>query len=224
MTQQTGKPVRAQNDNIDVLAAVLEPLLGGIWLATDLRTLVHWTIPAKHVIPVIESPEDRVCRAFGVLTVCAPDDSPVFLINERDELEWIEAEQILAVRELGDRACEIRLERLDDLDVRLIDAFNLYQISSDGLRTISTGNARYVQIYDDQIPTGCPDADANLRLIEATIDARQRLIGPTAGTMDVLGQMATDLYQTLRTCPVRSYIWAAVLQERIASARAGMAA
>jgi hypothetical protein len=224
MTQQTARPVRAQHDNIDDLVTFLEPLLGGIWLATDLRTLVHWTIAADQVIPVIESPEDRVCRAFGVVTVCAPDAVPVFLINERDELEWIEAEQILAVRELGEMSCEIRLERLDDLDARQIDAFNLSQSSNDGLRTIATGNARYLQVYDDQLPTGCPDADANLRMIEATIEARQRLIGPTAGTLDVLRQMAADLYQTMRTCPIRSYIWAAVLQERIAAARARLAA
>lgn len=224
MTQQTGKPFRAQYDNIDELIAVLEPLLGGIWLATDVRTLVHWTVMADQVTPVNESPDDVVCRAFGVVTVCAPDGVPVFLINERDTLQWIEADQILAVRELGDVTCEIRLERLDDLDVQLVDAFNLPMNGADTLRTISAGNARHLQIYDGQLPTGCPDADSNLRMIEATIDARQRLVGPPAGTLDVLEQMAVDLDHTLRSCRIRSYIWAAVLFERIASARARLAA
>jgi hypothetical protein len=215
---------RAQHDNIDELIAALDPLLGGIWLATDLRTLFHWTITAAQIMPVLEFPEDRVCRAFGIVTISAPDGQPVFLINERDTIEWIEAGQMLAVQELGEASCEIRLERLDDDDARLIDAFNLGNTGSDSLRTIAVGNARYLQIYDDQLPTGCPNADANLRMIEATIDARQRLIGPTAGTREVIEQMAVDLDQTMRSCPVQSYIWAAVLQERIAGIRARMAA
>jgi len=225
LTTPDAQPVRAEPDNIDVLIASLQPLTGGFWLATDVKTLVHWTIRAARIRSVISSPEDRICRAFGLVTVCAPDGEPVFLINERDTLQWLEPERIIAVRELGDESCEIRLERLDDLDVRLIDTFNLHTGCDNATRrTIAVGQSRYLQIYDDQLPTSNPDADAALQMIEKTIDARRRLIGPTAGTLDVLDQMAADLDQTLRTCTVCSYIWAAVLQEQIASMRELLAA
>ena len=225
MTTPTLHPIRAEQDDINGLIASLQPLTGGFWLATDLKTHVHWTIVADHLRPVVESPEDRICRAFGLVTVCAPDGEPVFLINERDTLDWLEPERILAVRELGDESCEIRLERLDDLDVRLIDAFNLQNVCDNTtLRTIAVGQSRYIQVYDDQLPTGSAEVDAALQMIEMTIDARRRLIGPTSGTLDVLEQMARDLDQTLRAYPIRAYIWAAVLQEQIATMRELLAA
>ena len=225
MTTGLPRPVCAEQDDIQHLIASLQPLTGGFWLATDLKTHVHWTIMADHVRPVIESPEDRICRAFGLVTVCAPDGEPVFLIHERDTLDWLEPERILAVRELGDESCEIRLERLDDLDVRLIDAFNLQNgIANSTPRTIAVRQSRYLQVYDDQLPTGNPEADAALQMIEMTIDARRRLIGPSSGTLDVLEQMANDLDQTLRAYPIRSFIWAAVLREQIASMRELLAA
>jgi hypothetical protein len=225
MTTPTASHVRAELDDIERLVATLEPLTGGVWLATDLRTHVHWTLMADRLCPVIESPESRICRANGLVTVCSPASEPVFLIHERDTLDWLEPDRILAVRELGDEACEIRLERLDDLDARLIDAFNICT-QSDGPtpRMIGVGQSRFVQVYDDQLPTGDPDADAAFRTIESTIDARRRLVGPNAGTREVLKQMACDLEQVLRNGKIRSYIWAAVLHEQIAGMRQQLAA
>ncbi len=225
MTTQTAPPVRAERDDIQCLIATLEPLIGGIWLATDLRTHVHWTIMADRRCPVVASPEERVCRANGLVTICSPASEPVFLIHERDTLDWLEPDRVLAVRELGDESCEIRLERLDDLDARLIDAFNL-NAQPDGSmpRMMGVGRSRYIQVYDDQLPTGDPDTDAAFRMIESTIDARRRLIGPNAGTREVLKQMACDLEQILRTGKVRSYIWAAVLHEQIMVMRQQLAA
>jgi hypothetical protein len=225
MTTPTASHVRAERDDIECLIATLEPLTGGIWLATDLRTHVHWTIMAAHLCPVNESPENRICRANGLVTVCSPASEPVFLIHERDTLEWLEPERVLAVRELGDASCEIRLERLDDLDARLIDAFNICAQPDESIpRLIGVGHARYIQVYDDQLLTGDPDVDATFRMIESTIDARRRLIGPNAGTRDVLKQMSCDLDRILRTGNVRSYIWAAVLHEQIAAMRQQLAA
>lgn len=225
MTTPTTPHVRAEQDDIECLIATLEPLTGGIWLATDLRTHVYWTIMAAQLCPVNESPEDRICRAHGLVTVCSPEGEPVFLIHERDTLNWLEPERILAVRELGDASCEIRLERLDDLDARLIDAFNICAQTDESIpRMIGVGQSRYIQVYDDQLPTGNPDADAAFRMIESTIDARRRLIGPNAGTREVLQQMACDLDQILRTGKIRSYIWAAVLHEQITGMRRRLAA
>lgn len=224
MSPWSGSTIRAEYDNIEQLIAALSPVCGGIWLATDIRTLVHWIVMADRVVPVIESPDDQFCRAFGIVTIVAPDGEPVFLINERDVLEWRGSERVLSVRELGDDQCEIRLERLDDLDARLIDSFNLSRPENAERRTLAVGERRFVQVYDDQLPTGCPDADGVFRMIEMTVEARRRLIGPSAGTLDVLEQMERDLVQTLRTCPVESYIWAATLQERIARMRQLLAA
>jgi hypothetical protein len=225
MTTAPARHISAEHNDIECLIATLEPLTGGIWLATDLRTHVHWTIMAARILPVIETTDVRVCRANGLVTVCAPDNEPVFLIHERDTLEWLEPGLILAVRELGAEECEIRLERLDDIDVPLIDAFNVRSRQDlSTLRTISVGLSCHVQIYDEQLPTGDPDADAAMRMIEATIDARRRLIGPTAGSLEVMHQMDADLEQTLRVCNLRSYIWAAVLQEQIACMRQQLAA
>ncbi len=225
MTTPTPHAICAKPGDIDCLIASLRPLSGGYWLATDLKTHVHWTIPADQIRPVIESPSDRICRAFGLVTVCAPDGQPVFLINERDTLDWLEPERVLAVRELGDASCEIRLERLDDLDARLIDQFSVQnRCDNQPFRTIEVERSRFLQVYDDQLPTGSADADAALLMIERTIDARRQLIGPTSGTRDVLEQMARDLDLTLRTYAIRSFIWAAVLQEQIASMRELLAA
>jgi hypothetical protein len=225
MTTPTASHVRAELDDIECLVATLEPLTGGIWLATDLRTHVHWTIMADRLCPVIESPEGRICRANGLVTICSPASEPVFLIHERDTLDWLEADRVLAVRELGDETCEIRLERLDDLDARLIDAFNICtQPGGSSPRMIGVGQSRYIQVYDDQLPSGDPDADAAFRMIESTIDARRRLIGPNAGTREVLDQMARDLDQILRSASLRSYIWAAILHEQIAGMRQQLAA
>ncbi|HEX5167337.1 MAG TPA: hypothetical protein VFV93_18155 [Thermomicrobiales bacterium] len=225
MTTRPDAQILADCDDTDTLVAALAPLTGAIWLATDLTTLVHWTFMAGSVDVVPEPAVGRICRAFGLVTVCAPSGEPVFLINQGDALEWIEPGQVLAVREMDDPALEIRIERLDDLDARLISA---HHIGSDcdttTFRTISAGSGQYVQIYDEQLPTGDAGTDAFLLMIESTIDARRRLIGPTAGTLEVMHQLACDLEQTLRMHPIRSYIWAAVLREQIASMRQLLAA
>ena len=220
MSTQIVSPVRVEHDDINNLIATLEPVIGGFWLATDLTTHIHWTVNAARIVPVIESAADRICRAIGVATICATNGEPVFLINERDTLDWIEPDRVVAVRELGDESCEIRLERLDDLEVRLVDSLHLHRRPDcDSLRTIAVGPSRFLQIYDDQLPTGNTDADAALRMIEMTIDSRRHLIGPATGTLDVLEQMEIELDLTLRALPVRSYVWAAVLREQIAGMR-----
>lgn len=225
MMTQLQTSIRADCDDIDQLIATLEPLSGGIWLATDLTTHVHWAIMAESIAPVPETPDGGFCRANGLVTVCSPGGEPVFLINQGDTLAWIEPGQILAVRELGETMLEIRLERLDDLDARFICAHNnLWQRDTTMLRTIAVSDARHLQIYDQQLPTGDPEADANLRLIEMTIDERRRLVGPNAGTLDVMRQLACDLDRTMRVHPVRSFVWAAVLQEQIAGMRQLLAA
>ena len=225
MMTQVETSIRAERDEVEQLIATLGPLSGGIWLATDLTTHVHWTILADSIVPVEEAPDGRTCRAFGLVTVRAPDGEPVFLINQGDTLDWIEEGQILAVRELGQESLEIRLERLDDLDARLICAFSSDRQSEAAiLHTIAVGHGRLLPIYDEQRPTGNPDVDRLLQTIETTIDARRRLIGPASGTLDVLEQMTRDLHRTLRTHQVRSYIWATVLQEQIDTMRQRLAA
>ena len=226
MTNRTMSRVRADRDEIDCLVAALMPLAGGIWLVTDLVTLVHWTVTASSVTPVTDAPDGRFCRAFGLITIRDQDEEPIFLINERDEIEWIEPNQILAVRELGDVACEMRFERLDDLGARVIEAANMGCNRSAGapLRTIALGSGQFLQIYDDQLPTGDANVDVLLRTIEETIDARRRLFGPSAGTLDVMDQLDRDLNGILRATPVRSHIWAAVLREQIACLRQALAA
>ena len=225
MTTRPDAQILADCDDTETLFAALAPLTGAIWLATDLTTHVHWTFAAGSIDLVPEPEVGRICRAFGLVTVSTPDGEPVFLFNQGDALEWIEPGHVLAVREMDDPTLEIRVERLDDLDARLISAHNLNGRSDAGpLRTISAGPGQYVQIYDDQLPTGDPDADNILRMIELTIEARRRLIGPTAGTLEVMQQLTRDLEQALRAYPVRSYIWAAVLREQIASMRQLLAA
>lgn len=225
MTSWPATPLDTRRDEIECVVAALEPLAGSFWLATDLTTLVHWTVAAGSISPVSDTSERGFCRAFGLVTICDPKGEPVFLINERDTIGWVEPERILAVRELGEESCEIRLERLDDLDARPIGAVNLAcRADSDPrLRTIAIGRAAHLQVYDDQLPTGDDDVDALLGTIETTIDARRRLFGPAAGTLDVMEQLERDLDATLRTRPVRSYIWAAVLREQIASMRQSLA-
>lgn len=225
MNNRVELSIRADRNEIEQLISVADPLLGGIWLATDLTTLVHWIVMAATITPAPSTPDGRICRATGLVTVCAPDGEPVFLINQGDTITWLEPRQALAVRELGEQSLEIRLERLDDLDARLMSPIHhSARCDASILRTIAVGDARYLQIYDEQLPTGDPAVDAILEMIETTIDARRRLIGPTAGTLDVLQQLAHDLSATLRAYPVRSFIWATVLREQIAGMRALLAA
>jgi hypothetical protein len=216
---------RADRASAEALADILAPLCGGIWLATDVTTHLHWVIQADHVSRVSGTLDGRSCRAFGVATVCAADGLPVFLINERDTIEWIEPGVSVAIYELGQGPCEIRLERLDDLDARTIARSSLENGSNGGerFRTIAIAEDRLLQIYDDQLPTGNAAADVAFSAIEATIDERRRLVGPTAGTIDVLDQMTADLDQTLRTRLLHSFIWAAVLREQIADMRQSLA-
>lgn len=218
--------VRADRTEIERLIAALDPLSGGIWLATDFTTRIHWTIRASHVSCVTGALEGRACRASGLVTVCDPDFLPIFLIHEGDTLEWLDPGQTLAVRELGQESLEIRIERLDDLDARIIDRVNVgeYLAIDEMIRTISIGDGQFVQIYDEQLPTGDGEADAALQLIETTIEARRRLIGPASGTLDVLNQMERDLDDAMRVLPVASYVWAAVILERIALMREHLAA
>ncbi len=226
VTTDTDTCIRAERDDVQRLIDVLQPLTGGIWLATDMTTLFHWTISAHSVALVEADPNGRVCRAFGLATICTADAQPVFLINERDSLEWIEPGEVLAVRDLGDRSCEIRLERLDDLDARLIAAFDIQKQgqANPALRVLSVGNCQYLQIYDEQLPTGDPAADGELQTIEDTIEARRTLYGPSAGTLDVLKQMERQLDATARKYAIGSHVWAAVLRERIAGLRESLAA
>jgi hypothetical protein len=212
-------------DDTEAVISAITPLVGAIWLATDLKTDVHWTFTAGSIDLVPEPEVGRACRAFGLVTVSMPDGEPVFLFNQGDALEWIEPGQVLAVREMDDPTLEIRIERLEDLDARLISAHSFNSpLDSAPVRTISAGPGQYVQIYENQLPTGDPDADRVLRMIEQTIEARRRLIGPTSGTLEVMQQLSCDLEQTLRSHPIRSYIWAAVLREQIASMRQRLAA
>jgi hypothetical protein len=225
MTTRPETQIIADCDDTETLISTLEPLTGAIWLATDLSTHVHWTFTAGSIDLVPEPEVGRICRAFGLVTVSTPGGEPVFLFNQGDALEWIEPGQVLAVREMEDPTLEIRIERLDDIDTRLISAHSINGRSDAAtLRTVSAGPGQYVQIYDDQLPTGDPDVDSVLRMIELTIEARRRLFGPTAGTLEVMQQLACDLEQTLRAHPIRSYIWAAVLREQIASMRQLLAA
>lgn len=226
MTTRSSNFVRVHRDDVDCLITFLAPLEGAIWLVTDLTTHIHWTLEAKNVEPVVDTPDGRFCRAFGLLTICDRHGEPVFLINDGDTIDWIEPDQILAVCELGDRSCEMRFERLEDLDVHLLDVTKVQcNLANDApLRKIAFGSARFLQIYDDQLPTGDDEADEVLRTIEATIEARRRLIGPAAGTLDVMDELEHILDVTIRGNHVRSYIWAAVLREQIDQIRQTLAA
>jgi hypothetical protein len=226
MTNRQEHHVRAERDDIDCLVALLAPLEGAIWLATDVATQIHWTIAASSVDPVADTPDGRFCRAHGLLTVSDCDHAPVFMINEGDSLHWIEENQILAVRELGEASCEIRLERLVDLDAEACDLERRSCRPTADLpsRTITLGTCRHLQIYDDQLPTGVDEVDERLNVIESTIGARRQLFGPATGTLDVLVKMERDLIELMRTQPVRSFVWAAVLHEQISLLRQALCA
>ena len=91
---------------------------------------------------------------------------------------------------------------------------------------IGVGHARYIQIYDEQLPTGDPTIDAAFQMIETTIEARTPVDRPgTPGHSKSSKQMAlqpgTDPPHPAK---VRSYIWAAVLHEQILVMRQPLAA
>lgn len=221
MRIQINVPVRAERDETERLIEALAPLSGGIWLARDLTTLVHWIVMAASVDLEPDMPDTRLCRAFGLVSVCDQTGQPVFLINEGDTLDWIEPGKILAIREPGHAPGEIRLERLNTLDAQLVNGMSDATPDDSGTRhrILKVCDDHYLPIRRDQLPTGDAAVDEALLTIETTVNARRALVGPAAGTAEVLTQLTRDLIVTLRSCTLHSYVWAAVLQEQIAGLR-----
>ena len=195
----------------------LQPLCGGIWLATDLATLHHWVIQVDRITSVTRVLQGHAGRAFGLATLHAPDGTPVFVVNAGDAIEWLEPDQAVSIRELGRRDWEIRLERLDDLDARVISSEHLNNGSTTSrlLRTMALEPGRLLQIYDEQLLTGSDDADSTLADIERAVRERRSL----SGTSDALSEATVALDRLLRAQRLDSYIWAAVIREQVEGLR-----
>lgn len=198
--------------------AALSRLCGGYWLAIDRSTGLHWVVEAASVRAATGIGHAATQQfAFGLADVYSRAGQPVFQIEKLDELTWEVPGERLRVREGAYRGSVIVLERLDDLDAPTLSLAAVLRQYENGERMLvmHAGHNQYLETSEALLPTGVWEIDRELEQIEATIEARRSLHGPSDGSAGVLRHLSRQLDTIARNAQIDSCVWVAVLREQI---------